>query len=138
MLFYRQVFFVSDIHGLTPIGGNLAILRDWGHSLLYVNLIKQARQWGSPDDPVTDWPTSDFDVILVSDSFDLGGKYFLQAQGNAEISISNHLSRLILNKTYDSITNTLSAVIVLPQNASKFRLSFRNTTGPGLKNIQLE
>jgi hypothetical protein len=137
---------VANIHTVTLIGGNLDGLRDWSHSLTYVDLIKQSRQWGSPSDPsdgnatfdpVTGWPTKDFGVLIASDSFDLGGTYLLYAKGDAEVSIPNRLPGLIVNKTYDSITNTLSALIILPQGAAKMRLSFRNTTGPGLQNISV-
>ncbi len=43
----------------------------------------------------------------------------------------------IINKTYNSSANTLSAFIILPQCASQIRLSFRHTPGPGLQNITL-
>ena len=136
----------SNVDTITPVGGNLVDLRDWSHTLPYVNLIRQARAWGSPlhpsdgkgpFDPTTGWPTDDFGAVLVSSSFDLGGTYLLHAKGNADVAITDELPGYICNKTYDLATNTLSALIVLPQNASQIRLSFRHTTGPGLQNISI-
>lgn len=140
------IILISNVYTLVPIGGNLYGLRDSSHSLPYVNLIRQARKWGSPFnpsdgnasyDPTTGWPTSDFGVVLVSSSFDLGGTFLLHAKGNADVSMANGLPGYIANKTFDSSTNTLSAFIVLPQNATQMRLSFRHTTGPGLQNISI-
>lgn len=140
------IILVSGVDAVTPIGGNLDGLRDWSHSLPYVNLIKQARPWGSPlhpsdgkgpFDPTTGWPTDDFGAVIVSSSFDLGGTYLIQAKGNADVTITDELPGYIYNKTYDPATNTLSALMVLPQNASQVRLSFRHTTGPGLQDISI-
>ncbi len=143
---FSIVILIVNVHTLTPIGGNLDGLRDWSHSLPYVNLIKQARKWGSPFnpsdgnatyDPVTGWPTSDFGVVIVSSSFDLAGTYLLHATGDAQVSMASKLPGSIVNKTYDLSTNTLSALITLPQGASQMRLSFRHTSGPGLQNISI-
>ena len=137
---------ISNINAVVPIGGNLDGLRDGGHSLPYVDLIKQSRMWGSPFspsdqnatyDPITGWPTSDFGVVIVSNSFDIGGTYLLHAKGDAQVHMASELPGYIANKTYDSSTNTLSALIILPQGASQMRLSFRHTTGPGLQNISI-
>lgn len=136
----------SNVDTVTPVGGNLFGLRDSSHALPYVNLIKQTRSWGSPlhpsdgkgpFDPVTGWPTDDFGAVVASGFFDLGGTYLIGAKGNADIALTDDIPDYICNKTYDSSTNTLSAVLVLPQNTSQIRLSFRNTTGPGLQNISI-
>jgi hypothetical protein len=137
---------ISNVYTITPIGGNLDGLRDWSHSLPYVNLIRQSRKWGSPFrpsdekapyDPVTGWPKSDFGVVIVSSSFDLGGTYLLHAIGNADVTMADEIPGDIQNKNYNPSTNTLSAQIILPQGASQMRLSFRHTTGPGLQNISI-
>jgi hypothetical protein len=137
---------ISNVNTITPIGGNLDRLRDWSHTLPYVNLIHQVPKWGIPlhpsegkipSDPITGWPTKDFAILIVSSSFDLGGTYLLYAKGNADITIPDELPGLIQNKQYDPSTNTLSAEIVLPQGSSQMELSFQNTTGPGLQNISI-
>ncbi len=102
------------------IGANLDGLRDWSRSLPWVNLIRQARVWGSPSspwdgnatfDPITGWPKNDFGTVLCSNSVDMGGKYLLYAKGNADISSVVDRAVYITNKTYDASTNTLTAIV---------------------------
>ncbi|CAF4092013.1 unnamed protein product, partial [Didymodactylos carnosus] len=79
-----------------PVAANLDGLDDWSRSLPYVDLIRQARVWGSPakpwdanatTDPITGWPTSDFGVVLATNAVDMGGIYLLTAQGNAVVTV---------------------------------------------------
>jgi len=65
----------------------------------------------------------------------MGGIYLLYANGNAEISEPIDRGTQITNKIYDATTNTLTALVNVPQNTTQIMLSFRNTTGPGLQNI---
>ena len=135
---------LGNVHSLVPIGAGMNGLGDWSRSHPYVNLIHQARKWGSPQtpfdgsatfDPKTGWPTCDFGVVIATDNVDLGGQYFLYAKGNADVSISGGCSGYITNKTYDATTNTMTAIINVPEGEDQTFLSFRNTTGPGLQDI---
>ena len=135
---------ITNINALVPIGGNVPGLSDYGRSQQYANLLRQARPWGSADkpwdgnatfDPTTGWPTSDFGMVIATDSVDFGGTYLLYAKGNAEISEPVDRSTYITNKTYDASTNTLTAVVNVPQGVDQLMLSFRNTTGPGLQDM---
>ena len=137
---------IEKINALVPLSANLDGLADWSRSRPYVNLVRQARSWGSPAapydnnatfDPVTGWPTSDFGMVLATDNVDLGGQYYFQAKGNAEISISGGCSGYITNQTYDSATNTMTAIVNIPEGEQQSFLSFRNTSGPGLQDIVL-
>ena len=137
---------IGNVHTSVSIGANLDGLADWSRSLPYVNLIRQARTWGTPDkpwdgnatfDPITGWPSSDFGIVLASDSADFGGAYLFYAKGNAEISIDLDSASYVSDKTYDASTNTLTAVINIVQNASQVLISCRNTTGPGLQDIAI-
>jgi hypothetical protein len=137
---------ISNVHTLVSIGANFGGLRDYSRGQPYINLIKQSRVWGTANtpwdgnatlDPISGWPTQDFGVILASGSVDMGGKYLLYAKGNAEISVDLQSNAYVSNKTYDSSTNTLTAFINIPENATYLMLSFRNTTGPGLQDIAL-
>jgi hypothetical protein len=121
---------VGNVGGIIPIGINMDGLVDWSLSLSYVDLVRQASQWGNPTapwianatfDPRTGWPTSDFGMILVSNAYDLGGRYLLSAKGNADVKLSIRFEGHIENKTYDPITNTLSAIVFILQNTG-----FRN------------
>ena len=137
---------IMNVNTLVPIGANMDGLHDWSRSFPYVNLIRQARIWGSPSvpwdgnatfNPRTGYPNSDFGVVIASEGIDLGGKYLFYARGNAKISIDLDSSAYITNQTYDVATNILTAFLNLPQGAKYITLTFRNTTGPGLEDIAL-
>ena len=141
-----MIFVIGDVDAAVSIGVNLDGLVDWSASVPYVNLVRQSRDWGSPIapwidnttfDPITGWPTSDFGMVLVSDAYDIGGRYILVAKGNSDVRLSIRFEGHIENKTYDLATNTLSATVFIPQNTSDMMLSFTNTTGPGLQNVSL-
>jgi hypothetical protein len=135
---------ISNVHTLIPIAANFVGLRDWIRAFPYVNLIKQARPWGSVEkpwdanatfDPKTGWPTQDFGVVLATDYVDMAGKYLFYAKGNAHISLGGDHNSYITNQTYDAATNTLIAFINIAQGTTQLMLIFQNTTGPGLQDI---
>jgi hypothetical protein len=138
---------IINLSTSVPIGGNLEGVRDHSRSLQYVNLIRQARQWGNPNtpwhgnaslsDPITGWPISDFGVQISSGAVDMGGTYLLHAKGNANVSLMGGSEDSIKNKTYNATTNTLTAFVTVREGATDLVLIFRNTTGPGLQNISL-
>jgi hypothetical protein len=137
---------IADVFTSVPVGGNLDILGFDGRTQPYVNLIKQSNTWGNASspwqpsatvDPTTGWPTSDFGVIISAGAVDLGGAYLLSAKGNANVSVFGDYRAYITNKTYDAVTNTLTAVVNIRENTTQIILSFQNTTGPGLQDIAL-
>ncbi|CAF1117575.1 unnamed protein product [Rotaria sp. Silwood1] len=138
---------IPNISAYVAIGGNLDGVHDWSRSQQYVNLVRQARRWGSPSspwdgtatfDPITGWPTKDFGIVLSTAAVDMGGTYLLTAQGNAQVTVyGGSTAGRIANKTYNALTNTLSALVIIPQGAVQIMLSFTNTSGPGLQNISV-
>ena len=137
---------IPTVYTATSIGANIGGLSDYDGKLPYVNLIRQARSWGSPDkpwdgtatfDPVTGWPTEDFGIVLADASFDLGGAYLFYAKGNAEVSIDLDSVGYVSNKTYDASTNTMTAIINIEQGAPQVLIAVRNTSGPGLQDIAI-
>ncbi len=76
-------------------------------------------------------------MVLSSAAVDAGGTYLLSAKGNAQVSVFGNYHAYITNKTYDALTNTLTAVVNIPENSSQIILSFKNTTGPGLQDLAL-
>ena len=74
-------------------------------------------------------------MVISASAVDTGRTYLFYAKGNANVSVLGEYFAYITNKTYDTATNTLSAVIHIPQGANRIILSFENTTGPGLQNI---
>jgi hypothetical protein len=130
---------------LVSISAGMDGLADWSRGHVYVNLVRQARSWGSPQvpydnnatfDPKTGWPTEDFGMVLATGNVDLGGKYLLYAKGNAQVSLSE-CSGYISDQTYDPTTDTMTAFVNILEGEQQMFLSFRNTTGPGLKDIAL-
>lgn len=77
---------MRNVSPLVPIGANVGGLADDDRKQPYVNLVKQARAWGSADkpwdsnctfDPATGWlNVKDFGGIFASESVDIDGKYF--------------------------------------------------------------
>jgi hypothetical protein len=137
---------ILNVHTLVSIGANLGALRDWDRTLPYVNLIKQSRKWGSVStpwdgnatfDPITGWPTNDFGVVLSTGAIDMGGTYFLYAKGNADITFVGGTYGYISNKTYNTSTNILTALVNVQDGSTGIILTFQNTTGPGLQDITL-
>ncbi len=74
-------------------------------------------------------------MIVSSGAIDLGGAYLIYAKGNANISVWDNLQAYITNKTYDSTTNTMTAVANMPENSTSLVLVFQNTTGSGLQDL---
>lgn len=137
---------ISNVSTLVPMGANFVGLRDWDRSLPYVNLVRQARIWGSASapwdgnatfDPTTGWPTSDFGMVIATDNTDMGGTYLFHAKGNAQISAEGGTPAYITNQAYDAETNTLIAFVNVQQGTTQMFLGFRNTTGSGLQDIAL-
>jgi hypothetical protein len=135
---------IATVHALVPIGANMDFLIYFSRSQPYVNLVRQANEWGNVTtpwkpittvDPKTGWPTSDFSVTLSEAAIDLAGTYLIYAKGNADISVWGDNRAYITNKTYDPTTNTMTAVANMPENSTRFILNFYNTTGPGLQDL---
>jgi hypothetical protein len=87
---------IANANTLVSVSAGLDGLADWSRSLPYVNLVRQARPWGSPEvpydhnatfDPKTGWPTQYFGMLIATNSVDMGGKYLLYAKENAQVSL---------------------------------------------------
>ena len=137
---------IRNVYAPIPIGANMDVLVFDSRSVPYVNLIRQAYGWADPFDPwninatfdpTTGWPTSDFSVVLVKSAVDLGGKYLLSAQGDAQVSLVGEQNAYISDKIYNASTNSFTAIVNMPEGATQLTLNFTNTTGPGLQNIAL-
>lgn len=144
MILFVLLLSIEDVQSVS-ISGGLDGLADWSRSHVYVNLVRQARSWGSAQspydnnatfDPQTGWPTEDFGMVIATDNLDLGGKYLLSAKGNAQVSLSA-CSGYFTNERYDPTTNTMTAIINIREGEDQIFVSFRNTTGPGLTDVVL-
>jgi hypothetical protein len=58
------------------------------------------------------------------------------ATGNADVSLTD-CAGYITDQTYDPTTNTMTAFVNIQEGETQMMLSFRNTTGPRLKDVAL-
>src|SRR4051812_49228425 len=78
------------------IGVNLEGNKDYARSNMFVDLVKSARRFGSPDTPwdekcPTDkqlWPTTDAGLLLAADAPLAAGDYLFSFTGHADVSVS--------------------------------------------------
>lgn len=137
-----------------PVGANIDAVTDWALSNMFVDVMKQARQFTSvardtPDNYVpaaTDangWATEDFEAIVLTGALGVAkvdnGTYHLSFSGQASVSTPASPAT-IGNVVYNPTTNTTTADITVnaDNNSSLWYLilKFQNTSG-GVKNVKL-
>jgi hypothetical protein len=141
--------------GLPPIGVNIEGLVDWARLSPFVDLMKTARPWGSPDTPwiattqvdSLGWPTGDAGVFVKVQTVDPGdegsayayikpGTYKLRFTGRATVAAAASNGVSVSNYLYDSATNRSTADVVVGSGATQMMLTFRNTSG-GVRDVSL-
>lgn len=129
------------------IGANLQGITDYSRTNSYVNLIHQARRYGSPEQPWDEkailgddgWPIGDFGVVLMTkqkNNSEITGIYKIGFSGRAEVTTVATEDATIFPVRYDPITNQSRVDIALGKNTDKFMLKFTNT-GFGIKNLKI-
>ncbi len=126
-----------------PLGVNLEFVNDYARSMVFVDAMKSARKFGSPDAPWDEnaplgadgWPTGDAGVVVMADTPVPAGDYTFSCTGNCDLG-TPAMGCEIHKETYDRATRTKSAVITLAAETKNFFLSFKHTNG-GIKNIRL-
>src|SRR5690349_20064804 len=85
-----------------PLGIHLELNRDWSRSFMFVDAMKSARQFGTPNAPWDEaakvgpdgWPIEDFGAVIITmvppaspvqDFPDISGTYHLTAKGKAVV-----------------------------------------------------
>jgi regulation of enolase protein 1 (concanavalin A-like superfamily) len=123
-----------------PLGGGIDSLRDWNLGNVFVDMVKQARQFNPPDFSGTavavdenGWPKSDFSTILQS-GFDKTGHVY---QGTYKVSFTGQATvgrwvspGTIANQSYNPDTNTTTLDVMLnPKDEGDwyFGLNFTDT-----------
>ena len=133
-----------EVCGSVPVGANMDYLFYETRSFPYVNLVRQSNAWANASNvsqpipnvnPKTGYPTSDFSVVLSTQGVDTGGEYLVYAKGNADIQVLSSYFGYVTDKVYNSTTNSFTAKVHIPQNATSVILAFHNTTGPGLEDL---
>ena len=128
------------------LGGNLNASSDWDHTHPFVDLMKQARLFGSVNAPWDEtavlgsdgWPVGDFGVTLMTDQSavsGISGVYKFSFTGQATVSTVATPAR-IQNVTYDNVLNQTVGEINFPAGADQLYMAFQNTNG-GIKNLKV-
>jgi hypothetical protein len=126
-----------------PLGINLEGVSDYARSMMFVDAIKSARKFGSPDSPWDEkapldadgWPTTDAGTVVIADTPIPAGDYLFSCTGRCQLTTPAS-SATVHALAYDRATNTTTAIVTLPPHAENLFLGFKNTTG-GVKNIRL-
>lgn len=130
----------------THLGANLPAISDWSSTPVYVDLMKQARKFGSADAPWDEkaalagdgWPIGDFGVVLMvgaSKYTGNAGTYKVSFTGRAKVSAIAS-SAAVQALSYDAKQNRSHVDVVLSPTEDQLMLSFTDT-GPGIKNVQV-
>ncbi|MFZ4478381.1 MAG: hypothetical protein ACOYNZ_00660 [Rhodoferax sp.] len=130
----------------THLGANLQPIRDWSFTPVYVDLMHQARKFGSPAAPWDEaaalgsdgWPVGDFGVVLLTGASKYSGNagtYKVSFRGQALVK-GVASSAQVLHQTFDAARNLSSAEVLLPANEEQLMLSFTHT-GTGIKDLKV-
>ncbi len=115
----------------TPLGANLPAISDYSRTPVYVDLLHQARRFGTPAAPWDEkallnddgWPIGDFGVFLMTGQAEvsgIAGAYQLSFNGQARVGVV--ASRATLrNQRYDPVSNLTTLELELPEHADQWR-----------------
>ncbi len=128
------------------MGANLAPVSDYSQTPVFVDLMEQARRFGTPEAPWDEkarlgadgWPLGDFGVVLMVGQADVpqtSGVYVLSFTGHARVEAV--ASPAVLRKPrYDAQKNHSTWEVVMPPGAAQLMLRF-TATGPGVKDVKV-
>ena len=130
----------------THLGANLQMIQDWSFTPVYVDLMHQARKFGSPQTPWDEaaklgsdgWPSGDFGALLLIGATKYAGNagtYKLSFTGRAKVA-GVASSAKVINLSYDASANRSSADVVLAALEDQLMLAFTDT-GTGIKNVKV-
>lgn len=128
------------------LGANPPPINDYSRTHVYVDLVKQARRFGSPSSPWDGkamlgddgWPVGDFGIFLMSDQrgvSGISGTYTVAFDGQATVAPVASRAQ-VQHQRYDPSTNRTTLELLLPAEADQLALSFTQT-GAGIKNLQV-
>ena len=128
------------------IGANLPAISDYSPTLVYVDLVKQARRFGTAQTPWDEkavlapdgWPVGDFGIFLMTGMSGIQGipgtyKVSFTGQSNVQPVASN---ASIANLLYDAGQNLTTLDVILPKDANQLVLAFTGTHG-NIKNLRV-
>ena len=137
---------VQSVVSATHLGANLQPIRDWSFTPVYVDLMHQARKFGSPIAPWDEaaalgadgWPVGDFGVVLLTGASKYSGNagtYKLSFRGQAEVK-GIATSATVINPSYDAAHDLSRADVVLAANEDQLILAFTGTA-TGIKDVKV-
>ena len=128
------------------IGANLPASSDYSPTPVYVDLVKQARRFGTAQTPWDEkavlapdgWPVGNFGIFLMTGMTGIQGipgtyKVTFTGQANVEPVASN---ASVANLRYDPGKNLTTLDVILPKDADQLALAFTGTRG-NLKNLRV-
>ena len=128
------------------LGLNLPPVYDWGLTPMFVDLMDQARRFGSPVAPWDEtallgedgWPVGDFGIFLATrqeGTSHFPGTYTVRFRGRAEVTlVASRASLGIPN--YDSVENITVIDVHVPEDGNQLALAFTET-GAGIKDLRV-
>jgi hypothetical protein len=131
----------------TPqLGVNLAPVSDYSQTPVFVDLMEQARRFGSPQAPWDEkaalgadgWPLGDFGVVLLVGQArvpETAGVYTLSFTGQARVDVVASPAQL-RRARYDAQKNRSTLELVMPPGADQLMLRF-DGTGSGIKDLRV-
>ena len=135
-----------SLGGEHRLGVNLPPVHSWSNTPMYVDMIRQARRFGSPDAPWDEkallgedgWPTGDFGIFVMSSQAGLstvGGTYTLRFRGQARVSVIASPATLGTPR-HDPVSNITTIPLRMPPHTDQLALSFTATRG-SIKDLRL-
>lgn len=129
-----------------PRGVNLAPVSDYAQTPVFVNLLEQARRFGTPQAPWDEkallgadgWPVGDFGVVLMVGQArvpETPGSYAVSFTGQARVEVVASPAQLRAPH-YDAAKNRSTLEVVMPPGADQLMLRFTGT-GSGIKDLQV-
>ena len=136
----------ASIQSLGLMGGNLPAFNDWGATHPFVDLMKQARKFGTATAPWDEsavvgsdgWPTGDFGVTLMTAQgtvTGLAGIYKFSFNGKADVAVTASPAK-VQNVLYNSVLKKTTGEINFPIGTDQLFLTFKNTNG-SVKNLKI-
>ncbi len=133
------------------LGANLPAISDWSATPVYVNLVHQARRFGTPDAPWDEnavlgsdgWPVGDFGIFLSTAQAGVagtGGTYKVSFTGRANVAPVASAGASIANQAYDAHADRTTLDLVVdtgaPSGGNQLALKFTGTQG-GIRNLKV-
>ncbi len=132
--------------GQNRLGVNLPPVFSYSNTPMYVDLMRQARRFGTPLAPWDErallgadgWPVGDFGIFLMSSQkglSSLGGTYTLRFRGQAKVAVVASPGSLGPPQV-DAASGFTTIKLTLPQPTDQLALAFTSTRG-SVKDLSL-